>query len=53
MLSALGLLSLLTALLFASVSQLPTRSLGVLVTFGIACAVGRVLYEKLILFISR
>jgi hypothetical protein len=50
---ALGLLSFLTALLFALTSRLPIRSLAVLLVFGLSCGLVLVLYDKAMSVLSR
>jgi hypothetical protein len=46
-------LSVLTALLFEAVSRLPTRSLVALLGFALGCGVLLVLFQRLLLFLSR
>jgi hypothetical protein len=53
MLSALGFLSIFMAFFFATVSRLPTRSLVVLLGFGVACTMAKILYERLLSRLSR
>ena len=50
---ALGLLSFLTAFLFALTSRLPIRSLAVLLGFGLGCGLVLILYDKAMSVLSR
>ena len=50
---ALGLLSFLTALLFALTSRLPIRSFAVLLVFGLTCGLVLILYDKALNALSR
>ena len=52
-LTLLAVLSVFTALFFETVSRLPTRSLVALLGFALACAVVLVLYQRILLFLSR
>jgi hypothetical protein len=53
LLGVLAVLSLLTALLFATVSRIPIRSLVVLLSFALACAALRLALQKFAGCLSR